>query len=896
MSRLLAVLLACGAAQDRTGPLPPEEALKSFVLQDGWTLDLVAAEPDVVSPVAMAFDEDGRLFVAEMRDYPLGPAAGTIRLLEDADGDGRREKSTVFASGIPFPTGVLPWKGGLLVTAAYEVLYLKDTDGDGRADERRTILSGFGRQNTQHLLNGLQFALDNWVYASNGLSGGTVNGVKLNGTDFRFRPDTSEVEPVSGNSQFGNTFDEWGRRFIVRHDNHAIHPVLPLRYLRREPALAIPAVEESISDHGNIPKLFPVSPRDMVFTTDTDSSCAVTVWRGSAFVCEPVLNLVHQDLHVPKGAGFTAKRALEGREFLASRDPWCRPVNLAGGPDGALYVADMQRAVIEHPDYIPKEIQKKLDLNAGKDCGRICRIRNGPAGERPRLGAAASADLVPHLAHENPWWRLTAQRLLVERSAKDAAPAIRALARGDAPFGRLHALHTLEGLGELASADLEPALKDAVAGIREHAIRMAEAFPLKDALRAMADDPDPRVRFQLALSLGEAPVLAAVARRDAADPWVRAAILSSVGEGAVDLLPRLEDLTLIRDLARQVGRRRKGEEPLRWLRSIQGNLGPRERAVLEVLEPLRRAGQDLDALLREAGLDARASEWVAAALALSLSAAAPPARVESIEFLALFPSAERAEKLAGLLGPREPQEVQLAVIRAHGEAIGSKLLEGWPTLTVPVRNAVLAVQLTRPERVRELLDRVEKGAIRAVEFAPHHRSELARHPEGSIRARAKKLLEAKISEDREEAIREVTAKLAKVAGDRVRGEKIFTTSCAICHRLEGKGIKVGPDLEAALGRDRRALLVDLLDPNRAMDPSYQVYVVRTNAGAVINGVVSAETPASLTLRRAAGEETTISRSDIAEVKAWPASLMPDGLESSLSAQDFADLLVFLRAK
>src|SRR6185436_19670804 len=467
--RLLALVLLLGA-QDRRGPIAPDEAVKTFRVPAGFRVEPVATEPRVVSPVAIAFDEDGRLYVAEMRDYPLGSPSGTIRLL---DGD----RATVFAENVAFPSGLLCWKGGVYVTCAYEVLYLKDTDGDGKADERRTVFGGFGRQNAQHVVNGLQYGIDNWITGSNGLSGGTIGGVALNRSDFRFKPGSSEFEPVSGNSQFGNTFDDWGRRFIVRHDNHIVHPVIPQSAARRQPHLVLPAVEESISNHGNIPKLFPVSPRDTVFTTDTDSSCAVTIYRGGAFppeyagnsfVCEPVMNLVHRDVLVPKGASFTAARGDADREFFASTDPWSRPVNLAVGPDGALYFCDMYRAVIEHPDYIPKEIQKKLDLQAGKQSGRIYRIVHSAGSASPRLSRATAPQLVAELENPNAWRRTTAQRLIVERQDRGAIEPLRALAQSSKlPQGRLHALWTLDGLSALEADDVARALKDPDARLRE---------------------------------------------------------------------------------------------------------------------------------------------------------------------------------------------------------------------------------------------------------------------------------------------------------------------------------------------------------------------------------------------------------------------------------------------
>jgi putative membrane-bound dehydrogenase-like protein len=922
MIRWVGIVLALLAGtQERRGPLPPAEALKTFRVPPGFRVELVACEPAVVSPVAIAFDEDGRLYVAEMRDYPLGSPAGSIRLLEDRDGDGIYERSTAFAENVPFPSGFLCWKGGVFATCAREVLYLKDTDGDGKADVRKSLFAGFGHVNAQHVVNGLQLGLDNWIYGSNGLSGGTINGVTLNHCDFRFKPGLDEIEPVSGNSQFGNTFDNWGRRFIVRHDNHIVHPVLPQRALRRQPHVAIPAVEDAISDHGAIPKLHPISPYDTVFTSaDTDSSCAVTIYRGAAFpaeyagnafVCQPVMNLVHRDVISPRGASFIATRGDSDRDFFASTDLWSRPVNLSVGPDGALYVCDIYRQVIEHPDYIPKDIQKRIDLSAGCGCGRIYRIVHeaAPAGRRPRMSRASAAELVAELENPNAWWRATAQRLLVERQDPSAIEPLRALARDSrVALGRLHALWTLEGLSALTEGEIARALCDPEGGIREHGIRLAEprltsSTALLSALIARADDRDPRVRFQAALSLGDVrspqtfETVVRMSARDAGDPWLRAALLSSGGHAPADWLAALRRqapsfletpepgaLDLVRALARAVASERRDTTMASWFRETAGGDRPRpwQREALSCLAPLRRSGVSVETLLEPM------SGWVSAARATSTdSAGSAVERAEAIGLLGLLAPGD----YSGLVHAREPQEVQIAAVRATSPL---RIPDNWGSLTGPVRREILSLLLSRADGVKAVLDRLEKGELRAVELDAVHRSELLRHPDAALRARAKPLFAPKGSEEREEVIREIAAKMAGLTGDRARGETVYRTNCATCHRLGGQGKKVGPDLEGVLGRDRAALLVDILDPNRAMDPSYQVYVVRTTANETVNGILATETPAGVTLRRAGGEESTIPRRDIAEIKAWPASLMPEGIENNLKAQDFADLFEFLK--
>lgn len=413
-------------ADGEHGPLTPTEALGTLHVPKGFEVRLAAHEPNVASPVAMAFDADGRMFVAEMRDYPIHAGSGSVRLLEDRDGDGVFEHATVFASALTYPSGVLPWRRGILVTAAQELLYLEDTDHDGRADIRRVLLTGFGKGNTQHLLNGLQHGIDNWIYGTPGLTGGHVRApgaepsVDLAGRDFRFRPDTGQLEAVTGGSQFGMTFDDWGRRFINVHDNHIVHPMLPASALNRNPWLITRSVQESISDHGNLPRVFGLSRPPFSFEPNSDSACGLTIDRsgalppgfsGSAFSCQPARNLVHRDVIAARGPSFVAHRGEADSEFLASTDYWFRPVNLAFGPDGALYVADMYRAVIEHPEYIPKELLAKLDLRAGSDRGRIYRIALVGAPKRsapPRLATASSTQLITELGNPNAWWRTTA--------------------------------------------------------------------------------------------------------------------------------------------------------------------------------------------------------------------------------------------------------------------------------------------------------------------------------------------------------------------------------------------------------------------------------------------------------------------------------------------------------
>jgi putative membrane-bound dehydrogenase-like protein len=386
-------------------PLSPDNAKISFVLADDLQVELVACEPLIASPCAIAFDAKGRMFVAENRGYPRmeTPPQGVVAMLTDADGDGRMDQRTVFADRLTYPNGVLPWKDGLIVTCAPDVLFLRDTNGDGKADEKRVLLTGFATTgSTQLRVNAPQIGPDGWIYLAAGLSGGNLTcpehperpALKMT-SDVRFHPDTLEVQPVDGKSQFGQSFDAYGRRFICMNRLPVQHVVLESKWLARNPQLAFSETVQDCNERdvktvmkggGDGVRLFPISSN--ITTADShqgsfSAACGITIWRsgalparydGGALSCDPTANVIHCDKLEPTGASFRAVPLLKNQEMLASRDDWFRPVFLTRGPDGALYVADMYRKVIEHPDYLPEEVRKHTDFESGRNQGRIWRI------------------------------------------------------------------------------------------------------------------------------------------------------------------------------------------------------------------------------------------------------------------------------------------------------------------------------------------------------------------------------------------------------------------------------------------------------------------------------------------------------------------------------------------
>jgi putative membrane-bound dehydrogenase-like protein len=956
VSSLLLILLAWKPVRaDSEDPPTPEQARAALHLADpALMVELVAAEPSVRSPVAIAWDERGRMYVAEMLDYPVAQTAGKIKRLEDRDHDGFYEHATTFAEGLPFPNGVLPWKGGVLVTAAPDIWFLKDTDDDGIADEKRVILTGFGEGNQQLRVNGLTWGLDNWVYGANGRSGGAIRrpddppekAVPIPRHDFRFRPDTGEVEALAGFSQFGLPRDDWGNRFPSWNTVPIRHVVLEDRELARNPFLTDAATVAEIIDPADRGRVYSLAPPPATFNSEPvaffNASCGPTIYRGDllpesyrgdAFVCEPLTSLVHRRKLEPEGPTFVAKRVEQGQEFLASTHSWFRPVNLATGPDGALYVVDFCRAMVEHPAFVPKGKGEGVDFRRGHEFGRIWRVHKKDAvGRRPPadLASATRETLVKQLSHPNGWWRDTAQRLLVERSDREATQALVEAARSAAtPLGRIHALATLDGLGTLEWEHLSDALLDPDPRVRQQGLRLAERRANEGAIfsfvQALDRDPDPRVRFRAALALGgvggleKLSPLARIATRDVADRWTRWAVLSSLvdqpragdGAGSFPEVCSLFVLSLKRadvrwltdpspdqaDFLAQLGatiRARRGD-----------NLAPDARALIHVGEgelPGRLAL--LSGIVRNTPLSEVEARFIyrdlfekASAVAIDVKQPADR-RQRALEAYVLGGSANPAELILALIGPGQPQELQSSAARLIGDRDGSEIaalaLARWAELTVATRRELLAALVRSPRLAGPLLDAIEEDRVPVTEIDPATREALLRLPDAPLHERAERLLKATTpAADRAEVLQHY-AQALNLGGDPKRGAEVFAKNCLTCHQRAGKGHRVGPDLASVAGRAKETLLSDILDPNREVAPDSMAFVVATKDGQVLSGLIAEESPTAVRLRRAEGVEESVPRAEITELRATGQSLMPVGLESALTPQDIADLIELLR--
>jgi len=880
---------------------------------------------------------------------------GRVRLLRDSRGTGDYDESHVFADNLQWPAGIVPWKGGVFVAAGPDVWYLKDTDGDGKADVRRKVYTGFGTENPQAIVNNLQFGLDHKIYGTTAGNGGEVRHVdrpevppvSVRGRDFRFDPASGDFETITGTNQFGNTFDDWDNRFLCNESNPLTHVVLPQHYLARNPYLAVPAAMHNLAP-GPVP-VFRISPVErwrqirssrrvaQNIRTPTgagvshgviDAGSGATVYRGGAypakyygtvFVADGQNNLVHHRALIPDGVTFKSQRVEEKTEFVRSSDIWFRPVNFVNAPDGTLYCLDLSREVLE-AIHIPLDVVKHLDLTSGRNSGRIYRM--APPGFKPppppRLSRATTAELVAALESPHGWWRDTAYRLLCERQDKPAVPALeRLLEKSQLPQARLHALWSLHGLGALTDSAIARGLADESPGVREHAVRLAEprlkwSAALLDKVLAVANDTDARVRFQVAFTLGEstdaraATVLAELARRHAGDVWMRTAVLSSVSDSADRVLVSLlQDSTfskgpgaaIVGQLATVVGARNRPTEVGRVLDAIAANASAdvRQRLVLDLGSGLRRGGgrlptegphakmiRDLIELGRKTAADSAVSE---------------SQRRQAVQFLGCAPFGDGRETLVALLDPRQPPAVQTAAVRALGDythaAVADLLLARWVQFAPEVRQHAIGALLAREERTLALLRAAERGEADVGQLDLTQRDLLRTHRNETIRSLAARLFGPQAVTARSSVIDDYKPSL-RLTGDLKRGERVFETSCAACHRLDGKGHAVGQDLASVATKDLESILIDILDPNRFVPPSYVQYVVTDKRGRVFTGVIAGQTATSLTLRRQQGESDTILRGDIEELASTSKSLMPEGLEKTIDKQAMADLLAYVR--
>ena len=909
---------------------------------------------------------------------------GTVKLLTDTDGDGQMDKVDVWADHLPTCYGILPARGGLIVVCAPDILYLADRDGDGKAEVRETLFTGFRIELLERGINNPRWGLDNWIYVGAGGGGGDIRGpklaepVRIGNSDFRIKADGSAIEPVNGSvGTYGMTLSDFGDRFPSGGGQPAVYALpLPYRYLKRNPYVPTPQTNHSAANYS---RGYPISsphpwrvkrgqdPAWVKFygQRETDSGyftggCGGEIYRadlfgqpyrGNFFYCEPSLNIVHRSILEPDGPGYKARRAAgeEQSEFLASTDQWFRPINLRIGPDGALYIVDMYREIIEDYSAIPRFLQQQYGVVKGDDKGRIWRLRPRSTSGREFVDLASwtTDELVRATGDSDAWWRQTAQRLLIERRDPAAAPALSAQVRdAKSPLARLHALYTLDGLGELKNRDVDHALDDSSHGVRMHALRLADRWlESDDALLAkviaMTNDPHPSVRLQLAMTLGEShdpratTALADLSDRYGDERWMSAAILSSARDSAGTLLvallgtPELSPgaRTLLAPLAATLAGRGDGLQMASVLENIlaqdeivqteclKGFVTGLSRGTQSVAksqdewESVKRllgsGSSQVRALAVKLGARLRLTESpefqatfaAAAGHALDMDRTVEQ-RQQAVELLADAPYATLARTVSTLLDARQPPAMQLAAIQAlavsNDDRVGAALLEGWKGLTPQLRGAVLEAIFVRENRLPALLNAIENKVIHAGDVNALRREQLTNNSNEQIAARASALFENPAADAQLQ--QRIARYQQALAGRRntKRGAEVFAKHCLACHKMKEEGYEVGPELGSVLNKPDEAILLDLLDPNSHIESEYASYLVVTKSGLTFSGILASDSATSVTLRKEKGVTETILRKDIEIIQASHLSIMPSNLHEQIGRQDAADLIAYLR--
>ncbi len=968
-------------------PLSPVESHPHIVTVPGIRTELWAAEPEILKPICMAWDERGRLWIAETIDYPnelqpAGKGRDRIKVCEDTDGDGKADRFTVFAEGLSIPTGMVFARGGLIVVESGHTLFLRDTDGDGKADERRVLFEGWGMGDTHATASNLRYGPDNWIWGVVGYSGfdGEVGGkrVRFGMGVFRFKSDGSQLEFIrsSNNNTWGLGFSEEGTVFGSTANNNASwYMPVANRYYEAVSGWSASRMETIADKQDFYPVTAEVRQVDAHGRYTAGAGHALytarnypqNFWNRVSFVTEPTGHLIGMFHLTARGADFTARN---DKSFLASSDEWCAPIMAEVGPDGAVWMLDWYNYIIQH-NPVPHGF-KNGKGNAyetplrDKRHGRIYRL----AWERARkvapidLSKADTALLMATLRNDNLLWRSHAQRLLVERSGNDAIPSLLKLAQEPSVdpiglnVGAQHALWTLAGLGVTEQS----VVRRTIAGALRHrsaAVRRAALAALpRDAAGAKAlsdarslNDADAQVRLAAFLTLAEIPSQDAlgaavfVALRDevnAGDRWIphaatsagarhhRGFLRAATGPAIRGTVQTLPDSVV--ESLRVVSAHHAAADSEHGLATVLGLQGASAASAAPVLDGLAAGwpsgkaptisesdAKRLQTLASSLSDSARGSligladRWerrdlfaaVVASTAAALRGQLGTDVLKDDERIALArrlitldDRSESVKSVLALITPQTPPAMTAGLLQAvavsRQAVTGEDLLSAWPGLTPAARRATVSTLLRRAEWAQALLGAVEAGRLDRTDVANDQWGQLRNNPDRIVAERARDLSGRKAikSSAEMEAVIEKLMPVANRTGDPVRGRQVFETACQICHALNGKGQRIGPDLTGIGVRPKGELLVEILDPNRSVEANYRLWTVLTRDGETVAGRLDTETATSVEILDTAGQKHSIQRKEIKSIEASTQSLMPGGFEQ-LPPDDLAGLLEYI---
>ena len=954
-----------GADPKPQSPVAPADSLKWLETQAGFRVELVAAEPQVVDPVSMQIDEQGRIWVVEMRDYPTEDDSPKSRIvvLQDNDQDGFYESSKVFADKLRFATGVQPWQNGALVTVQGQLLMLRDTDGDLQADTQEVWLEGFASGNPQLRANHPTIAPDGWLTIASGLRGGKIKQsipfanpdsretelLDMAGCDLRVHMLTGKVECIAGPTQFGLSFDKFGHRYGCSNRQPCFEILSERTDLGASPLAGLAGATSEVSPGESASKVYPLVN---AWTTSNlhagqfTAACGLLVSHSrhfgdapfaTALTCEPTGGLVQRRSMTRQNGRSKVSDEPALKEWLASRDSWFRPVDLCEGPNGDIYVVDMYRAVIEHPEWVPAELKTRPDQRFGDSHGRIYRVSRSAEKKGNKVGTV-QPNIVEWMQHEDTWNRSIASRLFLEamhgERDEKLIEKVRAIALdpmlGDGSI--TCACSLLASCGALDERTLNLLLQSPNAHRRTLAwncLRQAttetsdrwcdrarDAIGNEDAtldelraaawfVSAHANQIDVPAEDVLKLFSRNAANALLVHGNDA-HLWIAMSAackgkLSSlienyhlaISESKNDAFPEVARDAIVR-LALRVAQQGSELNIAEWMeRYTQSSAtlvnASSHQCTFAILEGFVRSGKvrvpsgsSLERLLLET----------------STSGVDPINQRAAIAMLSACSSDEAKRTCMKLLEGSDAKILKLAVATcsAHDTPeFGIWLLDRLPTAMPDIRQELFVAVKSKPSRLMAMLDRLESGAMSTRVFDASQMQSLRAIQDPMIAPRLAKVLAASVNSNRQKVIDDYTQQLMSIDVDEHanRGKAVFEKNCAACHRLDSVGTIVGPDISDSRVQAFDKLLVSILDPNRSIDANYFRYLARTEDGKVIEGVMKDSNASTITLQNQNGA-TILERSMIEELKSSGTSLMPEGIEAQIPARDMADLLWYIK--
>lgn len=929
-----------------------------MTVPEGFTVELVAAEPDLVNPVAMTIDEKGRFWVCESLEYPRhepGPGRDRVKVLEDTNGDGKVDKTTIFADSLNIPSGIAIGHGGVWVANAPDILFLQDTDGDGKADKREVVVTGFGRFDTHELPNSLTWGPDGWLYGLNGV----FNPAKIEQDGktheftcavFRIHPVTRKFELFAeGTSNpWGIAFDPEGSLFVSACVIDHFWHLAETGYYRRQAGAYPPHtwVLESIVDHTHQMAAY-------CGLHYCDSDAFPPEWRNVFLMGNIHGNCINADVVERNGSTYFGKPR---QDFLSANDVWFMTVEQMTGPDGSLYVLDWYDRYHCYQDASadPRGVDRLH--------GRLYRVRYKDTPYIPvgfDLAKESDEQLIQRLGGGNDFLRATATRLLAERVRREQ-PLVKSLwetvQRGSSDAAKTNALWALVSAGVLNDEMLNSLFESQETALRAWGVRAAGELDhvsstVRDRVTSLASDASPDVRLQVAIAASKMKdvdalsVLFEVVKNTEDDPLIPAIVWQN-------LAPRLEnDSDRLLALFESAGPERSPaanailSRTAEWILSSKS---PNLEAVSKVVV-LFLKGKDFDAaghVLRGVQnrivsgeirqeesneLAVKLSPVVAVALKdeknplhrdaallattwgdrdarrivqklLESSDADPAHRLAAAEAL-LSRSDEATVRLVALLvadprsGPTRFRGDLLAALgRSDSPAVPVSVLPAYPALDPELKSRVVELLTQRPAWGERLVAAIENEQIPkdAVNVNQVRRLVGGNNQELAKRATAiwGTIREGR-SPEREQIIAEVRKQLETVPGDPFAGQKVFNRVCGQCHKIYGEGEDVGPEITRNGRNNYDQLLSNVLDPSLVIGAGYQAHTVLTTDGRVLTGLVVEDTPDRLVLKLQGGKLETIPRGDVEEDVVSPTSMMPEGLERQVSRQELADLFAFL---